>query len=592
MIRAVSRRPRDRHQRAGRRTRASSRCSTPEPTTTWSSPSRPTSSRRGSAPCCAAPHPDRAGRPARGRRPRASTCGPGTRRLDGAALDLSPKEFDLLAYLAEHAGRGRQPSASCSRRSGTSRTAAPTRPSTSTCTGCGASSARAPTRPGLPAPGPRRRREAGAARREAPAGPLRPGDDLRGPGRVPRAARSARPLAGRGARPGRGPPGRPVASRCSPGRRGRRRGCGPSCSRSTRHRAHHDRLPPGRQRARVPRRDAPTSVALAALGRALTARTTAGAEVLVPVGGPDGVAVVRTAVPRAELTARRGAGLARRSRSSALVLLAGTAFAGRPDRRPARPGPCGTWPASPSASAPGDLERPGGAVRTAGGRVGGRGAQRPRRPGRRPARRRARAGRRPLAPAAHPDHRARGSTSTRSPTRPSASGWPSTSTDLVAAVDAVIRTARQHERRTPPAATRPRSCATAPGSGAVLATDQGRAMQMGVPDGPGPGRGRRRQPRRGAGRAGRQRLPAHPRRHRLPAGRPPPRSRRRVVAVSDDGPGLADATLAERGRSGAGSTGLGLDVARRTAERVGGQLEVGDRRPVVEVPGSPWSCRP
>jgi signal transduction histidine kinase len=46
-----------------------------------------------------------------------------------------------------------------------------------------------------------------------------------------------------------------------------------------------------------------------------------------------------------------------------------------------------------------------------------------------------------------------------------------------------------------------------------------------------------------------------------------------VVVVSDEGPGLplADAAL-ERGRSGAGSTGLGLDIARRTAEASGGAL--------------------
>jgi signal transduction histidine kinase len=47
------------------------------------------------------------------------------------------------------------------------------------------------------------------------------------------------------------------------------------------------------------------------------------------------------------------------------------------------------------------------------------------------------------------------------------------------------------------------------------------------------------------------------------------------VVVSDEGPGLdqPDAAL-ERGRSGAGSTGLGLDIARRTAESSGGSLLV------------------
>jgi signal transduction histidine kinase len=45
------------------------------------------------------------------------------------------------------------------------------------------------------------------------------------------------------------------------------------------------------------------------------------------------------------------------------------------------------------------------------------------------------------------------------------------------------------------------------------------------------------------------------------------------VSVSDTGPGLPDAAI-ERGRSGAGSTGLGLDIARRTAEASGGALRI------------------
>lgn len=48
------------------------------------------------------------------------------------------------------------------------------------------------------------------------------------------------------------------------------------------------------------------------------------------------------------------------------------------------------------------------------------------------------------------------------------------------------------------------------------------------------------------------------------------------VEVADRGPGLpVDAP--ERGRSGVGSTGLGLDIARRTAEASGGRLVLGER---------------
>lgn len=49
------------------------------------------------------------------------------------------------------------------------------------------------------------------------------------------------------------------------------------------------------------------------------------------------------------------------------------------------------------------------------------------------------------------------------------------------------------------------------------------------------------------------------------------------LEVSDHGPGFASRRLAERGVSGAGSTGLGLDIARRTAESVDGEMEMNDR---------------
>ncbi|GII59714.1 two-component sensor histidine kinase [Planotetraspora thailandica] len=62
-----------------------------------------------------------------------------------------------------------------------------------------------------------------------------------------------------------------------------------------------------------------------------------------------------------------------------------------------------------------------------------------------------------------------------------------------------------------------------------------------------------------------------------------PTSRGVLLRVADSGPGfqpLPDAALPdtdgllERGRSGAGSTGLGLDIARRTAETSGGSLQI------------------
>jgi signal transduction histidine kinase len=44
------------------------------------------------------------------------------------------------------------------------------------------------------------------------------------------------------------------------------------------------------------------------------------------------------------------------------------------------------------------------------------------------------------------------------------------------------------------------------------------------------------------------------------------------LLIADDGPGFTDASIAQRGISSGGSTGLGLDIVRRTAEASGGTL--------------------
>ncbi len=52
---------------------------------------------------------------------------------------------------------------------------------------------------------------------------------------------------------------------------------------------------------------------------------------------------------------------------------------------------------------------------------------------------------------------------------------------------------------------------------------------------------------------------------------------RAFLRVEDRGPGIPDRTVVGRGASGHGSTGLGMDIARRTAELAGGGLEISDR---------------
>lgn len=68
-----------------------------------------------------------------------------------------------------------------------------------------------------------------------------------------------------------------------------------------------------------------------------------------------------------------------------------------------------------------------------------------------------------------------------------------------------------------------------------------------------------------------------------------------VLSVDDTGPGFPPGDLVRRGSSGGGSTGLGLDIARQTAESSGGTLTIknsGEGGQVVVELGPPQTLRP
>jgi K+-sensing histidine kinase KdpD len=51
-----------------------------------------------------------------------------------------------------------------------------------------------------------------------------------------------------------------------------------------------------------------------------------------------------------------------------------------------------------------------------------------------------------------------------------------------------------------------------------------------------------------------------------------------VFSVEDAGAGFSDGSVVDRGASSRDSTGLGLDIVRRTVEGAGGKLAIGESR--------------
>ncbi|GAA1652755.1 sensor histidine kinase [Georgenia ruanii] len=315
---------------------------------------------------------------------------------------------------------------------------------------------------------------------------------------------------------------------------------------------------------------APSSaVELAGRGRALTARTNGGVEVLLPVGGPTGVAVVRTFVPDAALTQ----GVQRSWLLLAgvgVVLLGATALAGgliarRLSRSVLELSEVadrlgnGDLSARVEPSGPPEVASVGRVLNGLGARVAGLLA----------------AEREVVADVSH---------RLRTPItalrldvdlladRNDRERLAGHVDHLVSAVDEVIRTARQGVQDAP--AARCDAVAVARERARfwrLLATDQGRELRVDAP-------GEALMVGLSAADlgAGLDALVDNVFTHTqdgtafalvVTAARDLVR-----VAVEDRGAGFPIGDLAARGRSGTGSTGLGLDVARTTAERAGGRL--------------------
>ena len=329
------------------------------------------------------------------------------------------------------------------------------------------------------------------------------------------------------------------------------------------------------------------STQLAALGRALTASTPGGVEVLLPVAGSTGVAVVRTFVPDSELNQGVQQSWLVLAGVGALLILV-TVFAG--DRIAARLSRSvldlshvaerlggGDLTARVDPSGPPEVASVGRVLNGLGARVAG-----------------LLAAERELV--ADLSHRLRTPiTALRLDVETLADAherdrMTAHVDDLVGAVDAVVWAARHPSHDVPPstcdAAAVVRERARFWG---VLAADQGRDLRVDVPA-DAVVVGVSSDELGAALDALVDNVFSHtPASTAFGLAVRVTRERTVQVIVDDDGPGFEGEHLAERGRSGAGSTGIGLDVARRTAERGGGRLVLasgasGGARMVLEMP--------
>ncbi len=312
------------------------------------------------------------------------------------------------------------------------------------------------------------------------------------------------------------------------------------------------------------------AVALAERGQSLTAESGPGREVVIAVGRPDGTGVIRTVVPTAELTE----GVARAwlvlALLGVLLVLLGLALADLLARALVRPITglsavshrlaTGELDARVTPAGPAELREVGGALNHLAGRIQDLLVQE-------------------REAVADLSHRLRTPLTAlrleaESLRDPEDSARMTSAVDgLERAVTGLIRQARWRQSAGPPSCDAATVVAERVAFWSVLAEDTGRSVTLDLAAGP---------------------LPVDVPADELTAAvdallgnvfahtpdgtgftvRLGVQAGRVTLTVADEGPGMPPGTLS-RGASHAGSTGLGLDIARRAAQATGGDLEFG-----------------
>lgn len=313
------------------------------------------------------------------------------------------------------------------------------------------------------------------------------------------------------------------------------------------------------------------SVELARTGQAFTASTTGGMEVLVPVEGADGVTVVRTFVPDSQLyngvynawaiLAGVGLGLLAITAIAGYRIAAGLSRSVTDLADVAEKLGAGELTARVEPSGPPEVQSVGLVLNDLGKRVEDLLADE-----------------RELI--ADLSHRMRTPiTALRLDTELLADPEERERLDghvqeLVTAVDSVIAAARSHQLRAPVRCDAVQVVHDRAAFWSVLAESQSRPFEVSLPPQPA-------QVAAGSAELGAALdvLVDNVFKHTPPGTALALRVSREAtsvaVTVADAGPGMPDAALTHRGRSGTGSTGIGMDVARRTAEQAGGHLSLG-----------------